>query len=270
MRSIQDREEKRGIALERVGVTDVVRPILVRPPGGDAQTATATVALFVGLDASKRGAHMSRFLEILQKHAEPSTPDGARALLEDLRESLGARTAAFELDFVYFVSSTAPISRRTSPMACRTTVEAALDDDLDYVLTVEAPVMTVCPCSSETTGMTGHSQRGHVAVSVRYRGELTIEELVQTIEDSASSPVYPLSKRDDERAIIERAAQAPALVEDLARNVAERLDSDVRITWYRVEAKNLESIHDHNVYACVERSHEEDEPAPGKAAGDSA
>jgi len=270
MASIQDREEKRGIPLDRVGVTDVVRPIVVAVPGSDAQTATATMSLFVDLEAAKRGVHMSRFIEVLERHPEPATPDGARALLEELRRALGAARAAIEMDFVYFVSRTAPVSKRTSAMACPATVEASLGDDFDYVLTVEAPVMTVCPCSSEASGVTGHSQRGHVAVSARYRGELTVEELVETIEDSASSPVYPLSKSEDERAIVERAARAPALIEDLARNVAERLDSDVRITWYRVEVKNLESIHDHNVYACVERSHEEDEPAPKGASGDSA
>jgi GTP cyclohydrolase I len=106
----------------------------------------------------------------------------------------------------------------------------------------------------EATGGPTHSQRGHVAVSVRVDGHMWIEELVELIEDSASGPVFALMKGDDERSVIEAAYENPVFVEDLARNAAERLDSDVRVHWYRVEAENLESVHDHNAYACVERS----------------
>jgi GTP cyclohydrolase I len=93
-----------------------------------------------------------------------------------------------------------------------------------------------------------------VAVSVRVDGRMWVEELVEIVEDSGSGPVFALLKGEDERAVIEEAYEHPVFVEDLARNVAERLDSDVRVRWYRVEAENLESVHDHNAYACVERS----------------
>jgi len=91
-------------------------------------------------------------------------------------------------------------------------------------------------------------------VSVRYDGHVWVDELLEIVEDSASGPVLPLMKGEDERAVIEEAHANPVFVEDLVRNVAERLDSDVRVHWYRVEAENLESVHAHNAYACVERS----------------
>jgi GTP cyclohydrolase I len=42
-------------------------------------------------------------------------------------------------------------------------------------------------------------------------------------------------------------------VEDLVRNVALRLNAHPLVTWYKVEAENCESIHNHNAYACIER-----------------
>ncbi len=73
------------------------------------------------------------------------------------------------------------------------------------------------------------------------------------IEGSASSELYALLKRQDEKAVTERAYENPVFVEDLVRNVALRLNADRRVTWYKVEAENFESIHNHNAYACIEK-----------------
>ena len=74
------------------------------------------------------------------------------------------------------------------------------------------------------------------------------------MESCASSELYSLLKRPDEKAVTERAFDNPVFVEDLVRNVAALSDDEARIAWYRVEAENFESIHNHNAYAMVERS----------------
>ena len=73
------------------------------------------------------------------------------------------------------------------------------------------------------------------------------------IEKSASSELYALLKRQDEKAVTERAYENPVFVKDLVRNVALRLNADSRVSWYKVEAENFESIHNHNAYACIEK-----------------
>jgi GTP cyclohydrolase I len=253
MASMQDSHDDREIALDRVGVVDLVYPVIVPGRAGGEQTTEATVGLFVGLPPDARGAHMSRFVEVLHAHRGPLTTEHVRKLLTELRNALSAASAHMELEFTYFVERKAPLSGSRSLLAVATNYEATLDDAFDLVLSVEVPVMTVCPCSKEATGGPAHSQRGYVTVSVRFAGEIWIEELVELVDDSGSGPVLPLLKAEDERSIIEIAHENPLFVEDLARNVAERLDSDVRVYWYRVQAVNLESVHDHNVYACVER-----------------
>jgi GTP cyclohydrolase I len=62
-----------------------------------------------------------------------------------------------------------------------------------------------------------------------------------------------LLKRQDEKAVTERAYENPVFVEDLVRNAALKLNSHPDVTWYKVEAENYESIHNHNAYASIEK-----------------
>ncbi len=80
-----------------------------------------------------------------------------------------------------------------------------------------------------------------------------IEDLIALIESCGSSEMYSLLKREDEKAVTERAYENPVFVEDLVRAVAVKLNARPGMTWYKVQAENYESIHNHNAYACIER-----------------
>ena len=80
-----------------------------------------------------------------------------------------------------------------------------------------------------------------------------IEDVIAMIESSASSELYALLKRQDEKAVTERAYENPVFVEDMVRNVALKLKAHPDVTWYKVEAENQESIHNHNAYASIEK-----------------
>ena len=83
-----------------------------------------------------------------------------------------------------------------------------------------------------------------------------IEEIVDIVEQCASSPLYPLLKRPDERHVTMQAYDNPVFVEDLVREVAVELKSDDRIAWFSVKAVNMESIHNHDAFARVQWSRE--------------
>ncbi|MBD3366605.1 MAG: GTP cyclohydrolase I FolE2 [Candidatus Eisenbacteria bacterium] len=256
MTRIHDRSDTREIALDRVGIAGLRYPLRVPVRAGSDARADGVVGLWVGLDADERAAHMSRFVSTLEANREqPLGPEAVRRLLEALRENLGSRSASTEIRHPYYIVKRAPTTGAESRLACDVTVEASLNEGgFDHVLSVRVPVLSVCPCSMETTGGDSHSQRGHVTVSVRTQGRVWIEDLVELVETSASAPLYPLLSSDDERTVIEAAHDRPVLVEDLARNVAERLDADVRVLWYSVEARNLDSVHAHDAYASVTRT----------------
>ena len=112
---------------------------------------------------------------------------------------------------------------------------------------------TLCPCSKELSEKGAHNQRGLVTVQVKFRKFFWIEDLIRMIEHSASAAVFSLLKRSDEKFVTEKAYENPMFVEDVVRNVALRLGKHANITWFSVESENLESIHNHNAYAYVEK-----------------
>jgi GTP cyclohydrolase I len=211
--------------------------------------------MFVDLPKEFKGTHMSRFVEVLNAHGRIVHVENINEILHALQKKLSAATSHLEIEFPYFMSKKSPVSRQESLMDYVARFDAAAcGSDIDFVLTVKANVTTLCPCSKAIARYGAHNQRGEVTVAVRSTDVVWIEDVVAMIEKSASSELYALLKRQDEKAVTERAYENPVFVEDLVRNVALKLNADKRVSWYKVEAENFESIHNHNAYACIEKS----------------
>ena len=123
---------------------------------------------------------------------------------------------------------------------------------------VVVPVTSLCPCSKEISAYGAHNQRSHVTVQVRSKGFIWIEEIIEMVERQASCELYGLLKRPDEKQVTERAYDNPKFVEDMVRDVAGTLNQDDRVSAYRVESENFESIHNHSAYALIERDKDEE------------
>jgi len=119
-------------------------------------------------------------------------------------------------------------------------------------VTIEVPVQTVCPCSKAISDHGAHNQRGLVKVRVKLGPFFWIEDLIAIVEGSASSDVYTLLKRDDEKYVTEKAFENPKFVEDVVRDVYAGLLAIGTFPRFSVEAENFESIHNHSAYAFVE------------------
>ncbi len=144
-------------------------------------------------------------------------------------------------------------------MGYECTIHGTSEPDVTLGIEVEVPVTTLCPCSKEISDSGAHNQRGRVVVSVKFQEFLWIEDLISLIEESSSCEVYSLLKREDEKYVTEKAYQNPMFVEDVVRTVAQKLDNDKNILWFRVECETMESIHNHNAYAFIERDRQEDQ-----------
>lgn len=256
MEDVQSRPDDRGIALDQVGVTGLRYPIVVLDRDRGKQETVAEVTLAVDLGAEVKGAHLSRFLEVLEHHAGEVTQHTIPDILGDLRRRLGSGRARLEVAFPYFLTRAAPVTgtRAIMDYQCRFEAEAC-DDGIDFVLSVRVPVTSVCPCSKAISDYGAHNQRGFITMAVRTgersddAGLVWIEELIEVAESSASAPVYPVLKRPDERYVTMVAFDNPVFVEDMARGVAARLQADPRVAWFSVEALNDESIHNHAAFA---------------------
>ncbi|MHC4993741.1 MAG: GTP cyclohydrolase, FolE2/MptA family, partial [Planctomycetota bacterium] len=122
----------------------------------------------------------------------------------------------------------------------------------DFVLGVKAPATSLCPCSKEISDYGAHNQRCLIEAKVRFQGMLWIEELVDMVESAASTQVYSVLKRPDEKFVTEDAYNNPKFVEDIVRDLALILRREDRITWFSISSENFESIHNHQAYASIE------------------
>jgi GTP cyclohydrolase I len=212
------------------------------------------VGMFVDLPHDFKGTHMSRFVEVLNSHGNMVHVENIPDMLREMQRRLDSRSAHLEMEFPYFVQKAAPVSGKQGVMDYGVRFDAAMHgDELDFLLTVKVNVTTLCPCSKAISRYGAHNQRGEVTVSLRSQEIVWIEDVIGLIERCGSSEMYSLLKREDEKAVTERAYENPVFVEDLVRNVALQLNELKAVTWYKVEAENQESIHNHNAYACIEK-----------------
>lgn len=249
----QSERDHRELRIDKVGVRGLRFPIQVRDRTRRVQNTVATLGMFVDLPKEFKGTHMSRFVEVLNAHGNIIHVENITDILQSLQQKLYSATSHIEIEFPYFMSKKSPVSQKESLMDYIARFDAsACGQETDFVLTVKVKVTTLCPCSKAIAKYGAHNQRGEVTVALRFKKTVWIEEVVEMIEASASSELYALLKRQDEKAVTERAYENPVFVEDLVRNVALRLNAHRLVTWYRVEAENFESIHNHNAYACIE------------------
>jgi GTP cyclohydrolase I len=250
----QSERDHRELRIDKVGVRGLRFPIQVRDKAHSVQNTVATIGLYVDLPKEFKGTHMSRFLEVLNAHGNMVHVENIPGILYAMQQKLHAETAHLEMEFPYFLEKRAPVTGLMGVMDYTARFDAAAcGKEIDFALTVIVGVTTLCPCSKAISRHGAHNQRGNVTVSLRSRETVWIEDVIAMVEASASSELYSLLKRQDEKAVTERAYENPVFVEDLVRNVALRLNSRTDVTWYKVEAENFESIHNHNAYACIEK-----------------
>ncbi|MFT5411239.1 MAG: GTP cyclohydrolase I [Verrucomicrobiales bacterium] len=242
------------MAIDRVGVKALRYPVEIKDKESRKQSTVAMVSLAVDLPHHYKGTHMSRFVEVMNAHGPCLSVRDISQIPLELIDRLDAQKAHIEFRFPYFIEKQAPVSGSLGMMDYEVSFEVnAAGDDIDFIVQVEVPVTTLCPCSKAISARGAHNQRGIVTFAVRFSKPIWIEDLVRLVEDCASCELYSLLKRPDEKHVTEEAFDNPVFVEDLVRNVAGRANDCENITWYRVEAENFESIHNHSAWAMIEK-----------------
>jgi len=253
MKDVQSESDNRKIDLNKVGIKGIKYPMNVLDRANKSQATVAKVNMYVQLPHRYKGTHMSRFVEVLNDYCADLNLKTFFEMLERIKKSLDAPAANLEISFPYFIKKKAPVSGVHSMMAYTCKYIGEINgNERKLLIGVKVPVCTLCPCSKEISNQGAHNQRGIVWVTVLFKQFFWIEELIEIVESSASSEVFALLKREDEKFVTEQAYSRPMFVEDVVREVTDKLRKDPRFTWFSVEAENFESIHNHSAYAYAE------------------
>ncbi|NLL72987.1 MAG: GTP cyclohydrolase I FolE2 [Clostridiales bacterium] len=249
MKDVQIEMDDRGVYLQKVGIKELVRPIILKGRDGEMHSV-AKIGFNVSLEKEKRAIHMSRLIEILDHWDTVISYESIQSILNEIKIRMESNQANLLLSFMYFLSKTSPVSNKTSLLHYQCKIDASDKDDFVY-LTVEVPITSVCPCSKSISDYGAHNQRGVVTVTVRTNDMSSIEDIIHRVEAVGSMELYSLLKRVDEKYVTEVAYDNPKFVEDIARDVAIQLQKDQKYQWYQMEVENYESIHNHNAYVCT-------------------
>jgi GTP cyclohydrolase I len=252
---VQSSADKRRLAIDRVGIKAIRHPIRMAERGGGTQNTVALFNMYVNLPHHFKGTHMSRFVEILNAHEREISVETFQVMMGEMITRLEAESGVIEMSFPYFINKSAPVSKVLSLMDYEVTFTGEIKaGKKSFSMKVVIPVTSLCPCSKKISDYGAHNQRSHVTIEAGTKGFVWIEELVDYAEKCASSQLYGLLKRPDEKYVTEYAYDHPKFVEDMVRDVAGELNEDKRIEWYVVESENFESIHNHSAYALIEKN----------------
>ncbi len=247
----QSLPDARHLPIQRVGIKALRYPMQIVTAAGEVQGTVATFAMYVGLPEQVKGTHMSRFIQLLEEQRAPISSQSFLNMEKLMRERLDATTSYLEMSFPYFRRKAAPVSG----------VESLLDSDVKMIvettaalgsrLTIEvvAPVTSLCPCSKKISDYGAHNQRSHITIRAEGTTELSIDSLIDIAEREASSELYGVLKRADEKFVTERAYDNPKFVEDLVRDIALACQSHDQVGDFMVASENFEAIHNHSAYA---------------------
>ena len=256
MPDVQGSADQRNLAIDKVGVKDIRYPIsLHRPDTGGRVDTVAQINMYVGLPHYQKGTHMSRFLEVLNKHHEAINSSDILGVVRDMKQRLEAEEAHLELHFPYFINKKAPVSGMPGKLDIEVSFECSINGDEDFIMGIKVPATSLCPCSKKISDYGAHNQRCLMEAKVRFAPgqNMWIEELFEIVEKCASTQVFAVLKRPDEKFVTEDAYDHPKFVEDIVRDLAIALNAEDRIVWYQVNSENFESIHNHNAYAMIEK-----------------
>ena len=223
MKDIQNLKDTRNVDIQKVGIKHVDVPLIIQRKNNSNQVVSAKARVNVSLPRDYKGTHMSRFVEVLN-----------------------------EWQLKYFLEKKSPVTELPAQMAYDCSFEGRIDDDnYKFILGVQVPVTTLCPCSKEISENGAHNQRAFITVKVSYDEDkhIWIEDLITLVESCASCPVYPLLKREDEKFVTEKAWDNPKFVEDVLRDVVVKLREHKTVKEFEVECEAFESIHNHSAWA---------------------
>lgn len=254
MLDVQSQLPKHMTAINQVGILDLL--ILIKVASNNKVINTNAHFSFSGsLRKNNRGTHMSRFVLILHEFQDQLfNYDKLAKISNEAKKRLGTKCSVISLNFDYFIQKQSPITKFNNLVSYKASMSVINNRNTRVFLKIMAPITSVCPCSKEISNKGAHNQRGEVTIEAEITNnkQLWFPDLITVAESAASAEIYSILKREDEKYVTEKAYRNAVFVEDIVREINKRLKA-LKIENYTIFCKNYESIHNHNVFAKIEK-----------------
>lgn len=246
-------DQKGRVALDKVGIRDLRMPLQIEVRDGGSQQVTASVDVGVNLPESQRGAHLSRFIELIEEYRESRFHvDSVAELVRRTRDRLDSTHAYVEMEFTYFMEKESPLSEKRGMMDFDCGFGGMIrDGELINWIVAKVPITTLCPCSKRNSHSGAHNQRALVNTKVAIEERVWLEELIEMIEAEGSSQLYSILKREDEAYVTDEAYDNPKFVEDVVRHLSLKIQEHDQMEDFYIDCNSYESIHNHDAYARI-------------------
>ncbi|WP_436862447.1 GTP cyclohydrolase FolE2 [Staphylococcus caeli] len=254
MKDLQSTNKNFLFEIEEVGIKNLIYPVFV-----DRFQSAGNFSFSTSLNLDEKGINMSRILESVEKHYNNGIEldfDTLYQVLRSLQKNMNQNAAGLDVSAKWFFDRYSPVTQIKAVGHADVTYGLAIDqkDVTRKEITIEAAVTTLCPCSKEISEYSAHNQRGIVTVKAYINKDAALTEdykdtILDAMEANASSVLYPILKRPDEKSVTERAYENPRFVEDLIRLIAADLVDFEWLDGFDIECRNEESIHQHDAFA---------------------
>ncbi|ATH63423.1 GTP cyclohydrolase FolE2 [Staphylococcus pasteuri] len=254
MTDLQSTHKNFLFEIEEVGIKNLTYPVLI-----DQFQTAGTFSFSTSLNKDEKGINMSRILESVEKHYNNGIELEFNTLyhvLRTLQEKMNQNAAGVDVSGKWFFDRFSPVTNIKAIGNADVTYGIAIEGTkvTRKEVTIQAAVTTLCPCSKEISEYSAHNQRGIVTVKAYLnKDDIVIDDykdkILDAMEANASSILYPILKRPDEKSVTERAYENPRFVEDLIRLIAADLVEFDWIEGFDIECRNEESIHQHDAFA---------------------
>jgi len=278
-----------AVGLNHVGVTGVEKLVTIDRADRRPIVLMADFEVFVDLPGWRKGADMSRNMEVIDETLEAAVSESAYRVEDvcgDAAERLLAKhdyttKAEVRMEAEYVTRDETPASGRPTQSTADIIASAtATEDGTREEIGARVTGITVCPCSQgmsttraretlrdldveedvideflETVPQPGHSQRGHATLTIESDGapDVDLNEIIEVARDAMSARIYNLAKRPDEDHMTVEAHRNARFVEDcvraLAEGVVEHFPDLPEDAVVTMKQSNDESIHQHNAHA---------------------
>ncbi len=251
MSYIHDMTDNRNIEIDNVGICKYKLPMIFE--SGNKYNVVCEIIAGVALKSNIKGAHLSRIVNVLDEMVANKiiTIHSLNYILEELVKRLELDNANISLSFGIVYPKMTPVSKQITYLNSDIVLSGKLDNyKLEKSISLTAQGAMLCPNSKSISKYGAHSQKCNLkAILYGNIDDLILEEVLEIIFSQFSAEVYGIVKSVDEKLLTEKAYENPKFSEDLIRDTLIALKQYYNGGMICTEIENLESIHQHNVYA---------------------